>query len=291
MKKTLLFFLITGLAACSLIELPVEVTPAERKLVISSVMVGRVGILVTATRSFSPLDGRDVESLGPDFIETLLVRNGRLELRYRNRIDTLAGGQDFPGFYAGLTPDIQDGDALTLTVFDSLAGLTCRAETRLMPPVVPDSVRRDSVKVFNEYFQTLDMWFTDPPERNWYALHVYRASGLFAEIDSTVFFQGNQRVLFSEQFTDRSAEGGIVRRGMSFDGLVQPSDTLVVVLSNIEEGYFRFLDARRRNGGLVSALFSEPLNFPDNVENGHGYFSAHQPRAMVVYPGRRSLKV
>jgi hypothetical protein len=286
-----LFLMITGAAACSLIELPVEVAPAERTLVISSLMLGRTGMVVTVTRSFSPLDGRDVESLGEEFIETLLVRNGRVTLSGPTFYDTLGGGRDVPGFYAGFTPDIQNGDSLHVAVFDSVTGLTCRASTRLMPPVQPDSTRRDSVAVFDTWVHEMELWFTDPEEPNWYALHLYKASDVFFPADSTVFFGGNERVVSASHFSDRSAANAVVRRKITFDERVTSADTLVAVLSNVEEGYFRFLDARIRSGGLVSSLFSEPLNYPDNVENGYGYFSAHQPRALVIYPDNRTKKV
>lgn len=276
--------------ACELIELPVYVEPADQNLAVSSVMIGQSGLIVNLSRSFSVLSGRNVNDFSEDFIETLLVKDGLLTLSWQNRTDTLFGGTDIPGFYAVFTSGIQNGDSLRLSVRDTVAGLSCTARTRLMPPIEPDSVsdRYETVAGFD--LRTIVMSFQDPEEKNWYSLHVYSANRLSEGPDESVFLTGGESVLYSTQFSDAGAQDGRLRRAFSI-GLDQDeaNDTLVVVLSNIEEGYFRFLDARRRVSGVVSSFVSEPLNYPDNVEDGYGYFSAHQPRAVVFYPALDSL--
>lgn len=80
----------------------------------------------------------------------------------------------------------------------------------------------------------------------------------------------------------------VIRREVMWDADLS-GDTVVAVLSHIEEGYFRFLDARRRFDGIVASLANEPINLPGNVEGGYGYFSAHHPRAIIVIRNSASV--
>ena len=54
-------------------------------------------------------------------------------------------------------------------------------------------------------------------------------------------------------------------------------DSLMILLSNISEGYYSFLMSRERSGNFLAEATNEPINYPSNVENGLGYFNTHYP--------------
>lgn len=275
----LILFVIT--AGCELFELPIDVEPDEERLVLSSLMLGEDAMLVAATRSFSALSAQSLDDLEENFVEAIMVNRGFMLMH--NGRDTLELRQfGIPGFYFGTPGFLSAGDHLHISLYDSLKGHAISASTRLMEPVPIDSAGMQRVDFGGFSFKRLKLRFENHPHDQFFSLHVYNASStsLIGNIDS-LFFQQEKLLLHSSVFTDRGAEGGVIRRELDMDADIA-GDTVVAVLSHIEEGYFRFLDALRRSEGIVASLANEPVNLPGNVEGGYGYFSAHQPRAIVV---------
>jgi len=284
----LLLLLLLKLTSCELFELPMDVEPAEEKLVLSSLMLGDNTILVAATRSFSALSAESLDDLEQDFVEAIMVSRGRATLR-SGRDDLELRQFGLPGFYLGDPDFLSPGDSLHISLFDSLKGQSVSATTRLMEPVAIDSAGMDLYEAGEFAFRRLSIRFQDLPYEQFFQLQVYNATSasLFEEPDS-LFFPQDNLVLHSSVFTDLTAQDGVIRREVMWDADLS-GDTVVAVLSHIEEGYFRFLDARRRFGGIVASLANEPINLPGNVEGGYGYFSAHHPRAIIVIRNSASV--
>ena len=282
MKRLLLLLIpLVLFAGCELFELPIDVEPDEERLVLSSLMLGEDAMLVAATRSFSALSAQSLDDLEENFVEAIMVNRGYMLMH--NGRDTLELRQfGLPGFYFGTPGFLSAGDHLHISLYDSLKGLAVSASTRLMEPVSIDSAGMRRVDIGEFSLKRLKVRFEDHPFDQFFSLHVYNATStsLIENVDS-LFFQQEYLLLHSSVFTDRGAEDGVIRREMDLDADIA-GDTVVVVLSLIEEGYFRFLNALRRSEGIVASLANEPVNLPGNVEGGYGYFSAHQPRARVV---------
>lgn len=273
-----IWILLFGLTACELFELPMAVEPAPEALVVSSVRVGG-GLVVTVTRSFSTLSGRSVQALEEDAIAALFVTGAEVVVRSPGRTDTLAA-TEVPGFYAGSVGDPAPGTVLQLSARDPVSGLRVDATTPVMPAIGIAEAEIVDFRIGGFDVDRLRVWIDDPDGANYYALHVYNLPVGGAELDS-LFFRDSDLLLHSSVFTDRAAEDGRIRRSIDLDPEVA-GDTLVAVLSHIDEGYYRYLDARRRTGGLVASLANEPISAPTNVAGGHGYFSAHGLRVRVV---------
>jgi hypothetical protein len=272
--------LVLTVASCELFELPLSVQPADEALVISSVSIGNGTMIVTASRSFSPLSGRSVTALEDDIIESLFVNRGLVILSSSAGIDTLSS-LPIPGFFGGFASLGPDGGLVHIQVRDSSTGLTAEATTTRMAAIGIDRSEYRDIRIGSFDVRRLRVWIEDPDGDNYYALHVYNLPlGSGNELDS-LYFRDEELLLHSEVFTDRSATEGSLRRVVDLNRGAA-GDTVVAVLSNIDEGYYRFLDARRRTGGVVASLANEPINAPTNVIGGYGYFSAHQLRAKVV---------
>ena len=286
------FALVGGLTAlgmllwgCDLVDLPIEVEPAPSQLVVSSVMGPNQSLFVTVSRSFSALSATDVDSLSSDFIGRLLVDSAGVFLRHGGRSDTLFNLLDLPGLYSGVFPMLEPYQQLDLTVVDSLTGETITATTALVPPVVLETVSlTEEISTQGDTTTVLAYRFVDPPGENYYALHAYNLSalnedepnpapGTDEEDEAVVFYE---TLITDQAFVDATIADTVRLPFVAVD------DTIGVSLSHISEGYFRFLDARKRTGGLVSSLANEPVNHPSNVTGGLGFFSAHRPSITVV---------
>lgn len=287
-RRLIYILLFVILAGCEIIHLPISVDPAESKIAVSSLIGPEQTILVTASESFSALSAQSVDSLNQNFLDQVLLDRARLTLSYSGGTDTLFKIGNLAGFYGAQMEELEPYEPLTLTVFDSTSGSKVVASTPFLPPVSLDSVIYSREITELDTTTHLTYRFQDRPEENYYVLHAYNlpttnlielALSDTASADS-IFV--NQELLFFETLiTDASAVDGIIREEASIP-LYAANDTVAVALSHISEGYYRFLQARSRSGGLISSLANEPVNHPTNVEGGYGYFTAHQIRFSVV---------
>ena len=286
-----IFALVATLAfvcACDLADLPIDVDPAEEKLVISSVVGPGPSLLVTVSRSFSALSATDVDSLETDFVERLLVDNAEVLLMHDSGIDTLFGLPDVPGVYGNLV-DVESSDMLEISVFDSTTQTTVTATTELLAPVeILDASVAEEINSRDDTTTILTYHFEDLPGDNFYVLHAYKLPE-DGSLDSA-FVDGGEvsidgidedLVFYQTLITDLSFDQSSIRDTVRIP-FFSVHESVALSLSHISEGYYRFLDAQRRTGGVVSSLVSEPVTHPTNVVGGLGYFTAHQPTAIVI---------
>ena len=272
-------------------DILVEVAPAEEKLVISSLFIPDSIILVTVSRSFSALSVKNLEGLDEDLINTLLVDRARVTITSKGQNQVLS--RLSPGVYIGALKEARSLDPFLLEVYDSAKNISVRSQTRLEPQVRFDSVSllRTVVGVdtsFVMYYQFRDR----PNEDNWYLVQGFEIPAFAnpenvefdiengevkvrANISNRVFFQPNTNILFTHLISDLTLENDSVSNEIALAS--QPIDTAIFVLINIDHGYYDFLQARKRSGGIITSLTSEPVNHPSNVEGGYGYFTMHLP--------------
>jgi hypothetical protein len=121
--------------------------------------------------------------------------------------------------------------------------------------------------------------FTDPPnEVNWYLLNFYTTGQ-----DSS-----QQGSLFEKQ---TASEVSVLLSDENFDSPLVigqktmynwSSDTIYASISNISKGYYDYLMARKKSGGVVSSMLSEPISYPSNVIGGYGFFTTHFPQIKMI---------
>ncbi len=284
MKLTRFLILIFLFYQCELIEVPLEVEPAEEKMSLSSLLIGDEGILVSVSKSFSALSGTSLAQIQENPIDALFVSRGTIQ--FKSNGNTILGEkfEDVPGFYFADFSAYTLGDSLEISVYDSVSTQQIKARTKIMSSVAIDSVQFRSVKE-NILLDTLKVYLTDPvtTQINYFVVHIYRSSSFLNILNNndSLLVQSDSLVQIESIFSDIGIDSTILIRSYTIEK--NPSnDTLIAVLSHIEEGYFRFLDARKRNENGGGGIFNEPINFPSNVENGYGYFSAHNPAYKIA---------
>lgn len=288
-SKSILFILIMTLTiSCGPESLPISVQPAESKIAVASLVGPEELLFVSLTKSFSALSAESVSEITEDFTEALLIDSALITLTYDGITDTLDTFFGITGLYFTELQTFNEFQLMELSVFDSTTTQTSTAQSVLQPPVEVDSVvisRRDTTVNFltDLYFS-----FEDPPvQDNYYVMQIYQftppdTAATDTTTEGDLFFGDRNFLIYERIFTDRGIDNdGRIRR----DDVIEfssPVDSALVVLTNIEEGYYNFLEARGRSGSFLSSLANEPVNHPTNISNGVGYFSAHQPRAKIV---------
>lgn len=287
-SQRLLLLFIVGLfsASCSIESLPISVEPAEEKIAVASLIGPEETFFVTLSRSFSALSAEDVNDLTNDGIDRLLLNRALVILEYEGITDTLENIFDVNGLYGTQLEAFNDFQFLTLTVFDSTTNKSISAQSMLQPQIQVDSitVTRDSTRFEDAAVLTYNI--IDRPEDNFFVVQAYQLTDpdttTADSSENDIFFNNDTFLIYEELLTDRGvSDDGIIRREELIN-FSSATDSALVVVTNISEGYYRFLEARRRSGGLISSLANEPVNHPTNVQNGVGYFSAHRPKATLV---------
>jgi|GEM_PF-2426860 len=285
-KMILLIFMLSWfLTSCSIENLPISVEPADPQIAVSSLIGPSETMFVTLSRSFSALSAEDVNDLSQDALNRLLLDNAFVTLEYAGLIDTLESVFDIQGLYGTHLQRFEDFQLMKLTVFDSTTSETISAESLLLPQVEVGSLvvsRRDtSLNFLTDFSYNI----LDPIGENFYVVQAYQFTDPdTTQIDSTqndVFFSDGGFLIYEQLLTDRGAENGVIRKDDVIE-FTSSIDSALVVITNVSEGYYNFLEARKRSGGILSSLANEPVNHPSNIENGVGYFSAHRPRAVIV---------
>lgn len=272
--------------SCTVQDLPISVDPAEPQIAVSSLVGPSETFFVTMSRSFSALSAEDTDDLTQDFIDRLLIDSALVVLEYEGITDTLEAIGGIPGLFGTQLQTFIDFQVLSLTAFDSTSGERVSAESVLLPAVEMDSI---SITKNDTLFEDLINFYYRVPDReeeNFYVVQAYQlTSGDTTQVDSSdsgnLFFSDQNFLIYEQLLTDRGSEDGFIEKNEIIE-FTSSTDSALVVITNISEGYYNFLEARQRSGGFISSLANEPVNHPSNIENGVGYFSAHQPRAVLV---------
>lgn len=270
--------------ACTPEDLFIDVEPAEEKMVVSSQFIPDNLLVVTVTRSFSALLTNNSSDLANTDIERLIVGDGYVEATTNEGSVELTQIADNSGVYVGDIGVVSAGDLVELFVYDSLTGDTITSSTNAMPQVRLEEVSVSKEINNNDTTSTYTYSFIDEPGDNWYILHTYGINNLPSIVDDSLIFSlaDEDLLIASELISDIALEPGLVTREIELPFFDSP-DTVAFMLTNISEGYFRFLDARQRTGGIIASATGEPVNHPTNIENGYGYFNIHIPHVVLGY--------
>jgi hypothetical protein len=261
-----------GLFSCQPDPIETELPAHESKLVISTQVAPEKYMVVQVSKSFSSLAGPG-DSLGSDtaFLRSLVVEHALVQVTFNGRTETLKHLRD--GLYYSTRILQNYRQNYTLFVRDSVSGLECRAATEMLAPVAFDKLEPEIKRTARDTAVALHYTLSDPgPEKNFFLISLVGASR-----KSILPWKGSKSLKnIQEQIilvSDENFENGSYTATDKLS--LASTDTLVVSLSNISEHYYRYLQLYQRSGSLMNQLTGEPINLPTNVQNGYGYFSAH----------------
>lgn len=286
-KKHILPFLVVlcMFFGCIPEDVLTNVEPAQSKLVISSQIVPGDIMLVIVSRSFSALEGNE-DTLSQDFLNKILVSDARVTISWDDKVEILEPLGDVAGLYTSTIELDENASELRLDVFDPLTNDSVYAITSILPRVDLDSARfTEEINSREDTTQLIYYSFADAQDKgNWYVLNAFGPNDFINDFVDNPFevINGNAGVFFERLVSDQTFDSTHFEQEVRFFVDEIQSDSVVLFFSNISEGYFRFLDARQRTGGIISSASSEPINFPTNVIGGLGYFNAHNPSIILV---------
>jgi len=274
--------LLVALVSCRPKPIDIDLEQAPVKLVISSQVVPNALTLITVSKSFGALENagvNDKDTTQNTFIDQLMVKDAKVSISYNNVKDDLIKIPDAPGIYASLTTPHLVNTEYTLNVYDPETGMSVSAKATMLKTIPFDSLRavRGEGKDSNNVVVHLD--FTDPPnEINWYLINFYSVGDDTTQQGSLFEKQSASEIsvlLSDDSFEESHVSGKKIMYSW-------PNDTLFASISNISQGYYDYLMARKKSGGIVSSMLSEPISYPSNVEGGYGFFTTHFPDIQLV---------
>ncbi len=284
MKKFILpgcIVILLLISGCTPKGIDIEVEPAESKIVVASQIIPQKSIIVSLTKSFSPLEPiATSENVTSDLLNKFLVTNAFVTVSYNNQTDTL--NMLVPGIYLSNSTLLTNYNTYTLNVTEPSTGLYASAVTTMLPKVEFDTVYPIVTKNPNDTVISIKYILTDnPAEENFYVVnYILKQVSTGANLDiSSYFGNGTNKILSSSELLNDASFTNNVLEHEAILEKVKPTDSIAVEVANITKGYYEFLTAAKRTGGLITQLTSEPIHFPTNVQNGYGYFNAYYPHA------------
>lgn len=281
--KPVLFILIVltiVLSACLPKPIDIELEPFQPKLVVSSQIIPGKVMIVALTKSFSALSNSTQEDTVPsNFLDSVLVSDAIVTVSYLGTTDTLF--MVTPGIYASINTLQYNYGVYNLFAKDPATGLEITAQSTLLPKVEFDTAYPVITRNPGDTTIKVKFEFEDLPEKNWYAINYYvKRIGTGIDVNS-IFSAGSNKILTELELLSDLTFNNTNVIGETLLSQIGPTDTIAVSIANISEGYFQFLTAYKRAGGLFNTLTGEPVNYKSNVIGGHGYFNTHYPDVRI----------
>ena len=249
-----------------------DIPQLEQKIVVSSQMLAGQAVAVLLTKSIGALDANE-HSDPQALLDQIVVADAVVRIEHN--------GESYPLTYAGngvygiITMPLVTGDSYTLFVDSPTAG-SVKATTTVKPSVRFASVNAKMYITGRDTLADISYTINDAAGKNWYMLNAQHLTRDAFE-DRIL----NPRVT-TKMLDDVDFEGKV--RSDDFKILfdeVEPGDTLAVMLSNVEEDYFKFMKLREDTRFGLAAAIGEPINYPTNVEGGLGFFNLFVPDIRV----------
>jgi len=280
--KTVILFLTIIVIAVSCRPKPIDIKleQAPPKLVISSQIVPNALTIITVSKSFAALESSENgEDTTNTFIDQLMVKDAKVSISYNNIKDDLFKIPDAPGIYASFTTPHIINTEYTLEVYDPETGMNISAKATMLKTIPFDSLSAERGEGEDSTNVIVHIAFTDPADEvNWYLLNFYTTGQDSSQQGSLFEKQTASEVsvlLSDEDFDSPLVSGQKIMYNWS-------SDTLYASISNISQGYYDYLMARKKSGGIVTSMLSEPISYPSNVKGGYGFFTTHFPEIQMI---------
>lgn len=278
----LLLLVLPFLAASCTKPLPIEIPEQEQKLVVSSVVVPGNLLALSVSRTFSVFESlHDTGEGGYDtsLVEGLLVEHARVTVQYNGLEETLV--HVGAGLYLGFLQNPQPGDYFHLSVYDSISRLSATAGNTMLPTVAFTELKPE-VKRGADTAVAINYTIEDqqPSVQSFYMVNYHFNSASFGDSTGLQSFLNEGESWKTDLWSDADFKGGKLEYQKALP--VAPTDTLTISVTNISEGYFRYLQARRKAGSFMNEIAAEPITYPTNIQGGYGYFNTHNPRLYLV---------
>ncbi len=265
---------------------PLDISIPQRKdeIVLSATMTDGNTLLVSAGYSIEAITNVSDETTNSTVPKNMLIDSGIVTL-------TPAGGESITlnklsaGLYGNRNMHLREGQQYTLRIKDLRKGIEATATTILMPQpgrciVTPsyegvragDTLYRLQISVPEA--QKGAYYFASYTTARQLRQNIKLLSQTAAQnLSAFTNFEPKQVELLQSN-TDGQFEH-------SFSLRVATTDTLIVQVARIDEGYYKYLQAYKRTGYLINQLTGEPINLPTNVQTGYGYFALSKPYRYV----------
>ena len=270
MKNIFLFPLILGaLFSCRPKPIDINVKPAEVKLVVFTQVIPNNVMIVTLTKSFSPLAGNTSDNLS-----ALLVTGATVQIKSNNQTyDCLEVN---PGVYVSVaTSSFTAGQVYDLVAISGADTVT--STSTMLSKVDFTNVLPSVQKLAADTNVFVDFTFNDISGiSNWYLVNFYKKETNAGGIDASNYFENGSNNLVKSILLSDKEFSGTYQSKIQLDDL-KWNDSIVVTLSNINEKYFNFLGYRIGGGGVFTQLNLEPISYPTNINNGYGFFNTFYP--------------
>jgi hypothetical protein len=272
-------FFILVFEGCRPKPIDIDIKPHKPKLVVASQILPGNFMVVGLSMSFSSLaNSTQNDSVTPNFLNNLLVKDAFVTVSYSNKMDTLF--MLTPGIYLSRSTLQQDYGFYTLLARDPATNEEIKASSILLPQVKFDTIYPVVNKSVQDTSVSVQYQFTDIPNQdNWYVVNYYlkQSGGGGGFSISNYFNPGSSKLLAEfELLSDKTFNDGKYSTKTVLKEATY-KDSIAVSISNISEGYYKFLTAFKRSGSVFNQLSGEPINYPTNVTNGYGYFNTHYP--------------
>lgn len=274
---------VSSFFGCRPEPLTIEIEPLEPQVVVFSQIVPGEFMTVLLTKTISALDFSEDEgdTLNQGLLNSLLETEAMVTVSYRDVVDTLFEIPSTTGMGTGVyasieTPQyINEEYELKVVTKD---GQTLSAKSLMLPLVEFDQVLPNIERTADDTLVTIDFKITDLPEDNWYMLNFYTNGDDNQQgVDLNSFFNSGSNLLKkTELISDATFEGNVYEGSVELPD-VSPTDSLVVTISNINETYYQFLEARKTSSNFFTEITKEPISAPTNVDGGLGFFNTHFP--------------
>lgn len=265
---------------CTPDPIDIEIPEREPQIVVASQVVPDNVIAVALTKTIGALDFSETEgdTVDTNLIDQIVVGGANVTVSYSGQTDELF--EVIPGFYTSLNTLQVPNEAYTLNI-ETADGKSLSSTSRMLPQVAFADVMPNILRTEEDTIVRLEYAINDPAEQNWYMLNIYRQTeeteidSLSAEFNNILSLGNNSNtttILLSDQIFENPKHEDIVEL-FNFE----PTDIIIVTLSNISEDYYNFLSLRKTSESLLTEITKEPINYPTNIEGGIGFFNTHFP--------------
>jgi hypothetical protein len=262
--------------------LDIDIPKAKSQMAIFSQIIPNQLVAITVTRTFTALTDITSSTSSDGTLNGVLVSRAFVTLKHINQVDTLRKITD--GLYGSANINLTIGENYELNVYDSTSGERIKSNAQVLP-VVEDSLKITVDRSTADTTYLINCKIKDHPGvQEYYYINITNTGKIGMLNQVANFFStinSDQKFIL---MSDKEALNGSVKIAYTSD-VIRDSlasalnkDSITIVIASISKSYYDFLDAYKKGNSFFSQIIGEPINYPSNIENGVGVFTAHIPK-------------
>ena len=269
MKYTFyLFVSLLIITSCRPKNIDINVKAADSKLVVFTHVIPNNIMIVALSKSFSVLDGNTTE----DFSK-LLISGATVKMKFNG--ETFDFYELNPGIYASFEKAFQVNENYEL--FACFGKDTIHSFTKMLPKIDFNSIVPIIEKNSSDTTTYINYSFNDIEDiDNWYLINIYKKLKNNNSTDFVNYFSNGRNALVKTILISDKEFGNTYQNKEKLEH-INPKDSIVITLSNINELYFNYLHQKNGTGSVFTQLNIEPITYSSNIINGYGFFNTHFP--------------